>query len=308
MSSDWAGEFAGRSAIVVCQKGEKLSEGVAAWLRHGGVPADALEDGFVGWKKAGLPLVPTARMPQLDRHGRTVWVTRSRPKVDRIACPWLIRRFVDPRAVFLFVTPAEVEGVAERFGATPFDIEGVDWGHRGELCTFDVMIEAFGLATDPLLRLATIVRGADTARLDLAPAGRRAARGLARPVADVFRRSRPARRRAPALRRLLPLVPRRDAGDPQLAHQEAGRMTTTRSSRRSAAGASLPSMREALRVWLRVAALSFGGPAGQIAVMHRILVEEKTLDLARRGSSTRSTTACCCPARRRSSSRPISAG
>jgi rhodanese-related sulfurtransferase len=185
--SDWAGEFAGRSAIVVCQKGEKLSEGVAAWLRHGGVPADALEDGFVGWKKAGLPLVPTARMPKLNRHGRTVWVTRSRPKVDRIACPWLIRRFVDPRAVFLFVTPAEVEGVAERFEATPFDIEGVEWGHRGELCTFDVMIEAFGLATDPLLRLATIVRGADTARPDLAPqaAGLLAASlGLSRMYSD----------------------------------------------------------------------------------------------------------------------------
>jgi rhodanese-related sulfurtransferase len=185
--SDWAGEFAGRSAIVVCQKGEKLSEGVAAWLRHGGVPADALEDGFVGWKKAGLPLVPTARMPKLDRHGRTVWVTRSRPKVDRIACPWLIRRFVDPRAVFLFVTPADVEGVAERFEATPFDIEGVEWGHRGELCTFDVMIEAFGLATDPLLRLATIVRGADTARPDLAPqaAGLLAASlGLSRMYSD----------------------------------------------------------------------------------------------------------------------------
>ncbi len=185
--SDWAGEFTGRSAIVVCQKGENLSEGVAAWLRHGGVPADALEDGFVGWKKAGLPLVPTTRMPKLDRHGRTVWVTRVRPKVDRIACPWLIRRFVDPRAVFLFVTPAEVEGVADRFGATPFDIEGVEWGHRGELCTFDVMIEAFGLKTDPLLRLATIVRGADTGRLDLAPqaAGLLAASlGLSRMYSD----------------------------------------------------------------------------------------------------------------------------
>jgi rhodanese-related sulfurtransferase len=185
--SDWAGEFTGRSAIIVCQKGEKLSEGVAAWLRHGGVPADALEDGFVGWKKAALPLVPTARMPKLDRHGRTVWVTRSRPKVDRIACPWLIRRFVDPRAVFLFVMPAEVEGVAERFEASPFDIDGVEWGHRGELCTFDVMIEAFGLATEPLLRLAAIVRGADTSRLDLAPqaAGLLAASlGLSRMYSD----------------------------------------------------------------------------------------------------------------------------
>jgi hypothetical protein len=117
------GEFVGRSAIVVCQKGGKVSQGAAAWLRHAGVPADALEDGFDGWCKAGLPLVTTTRMPPLDRQGRTVWVTRARPKVDRIACPWLIRRFIDPRAVFLFVAPAEVEGVAERFAATPFDVE-----------------------------------------------------------------------------------------------------------------------------------------------------------------------------------------
>jgi hypothetical protein len=94
-----------------------------------------------------------------------------RPKIDRIACPWLIRRFVDPRAVFLFVPPSEVQAVAERFEATPFDIEGEEifWSHRGELCTFDVMIQEFGLTTEPLQRLALIVRGADTARLDLAP-------------------------------------------------------------------------------------------------------------------------------------------
>jgi rhodanese-related sulfurtransferase len=167
--SAWAGELVARSAVVICQKGAALSEGAAAWLRHADVAADTLEDGFAGWKKAGLPLVATARMPSPDRHGRTVWVTRARPKVDRIACPWLIRRFVDPRAVFLFVAPAEVETVAERFGATPFDVEGVAWSHRGDLCTFDLMVEAFGLGTEPLLRLAAIVRGADTGRMDLAP-------------------------------------------------------------------------------------------------------------------------------------------
>src|SRR5258707_11237879 len=108
-------------------------------------------------------------MPPLDDEKRTVWVTRARPKVDRIACPWLIRRFVDPRAVFLFVAPAEVEGVAERFSATPFDVEGVFWGHRGDTFTFDVMVEEFGLATEPLLRLAAILPGADTGRIDAAP-------------------------------------------------------------------------------------------------------------------------------------------
>jgi hypothetical protein len=143
--------------------------------------------GFEGWRKAGLPLVTTTRMPALGSQGRTVWVTRTRPKVDRIACPWLIRRFVDPRAVFLFVAPAEVEGVAERFSAAPFDVEGVFWSHRGETCTFDVMVEEFGLATTPLLRLAAIVRGADTGRMDVAPqaAGLLAASlGLSRMYSD----------------------------------------------------------------------------------------------------------------------------
>jgi rhodanese-related sulfurtransferase len=183
----WTCEFTGRSAIAICQRGAKLSEGVAAWMRHGGVAADTLEDGFDGWRKAGLPLVITDRMPPLDDHKRTVWVTRARPKVDRIACPWLIRRFIDPRAVFLFVSPAEVEGVAERFSAAAFDIEGVFWGHRGDTCTFDVMVEEFGLATESLLRLATIVRGADTGRMDAAPqaAGLLAASlGLSRMYAD----------------------------------------------------------------------------------------------------------------------------
>src|SRR4029079_2022095 len=137
--------------------------GTAAWLRHLGKEASVLEDGFEAWTKAGLPLVPDAKLPRRDPQGRTVWVTRSRPKIDRIACPWLIRRFVDPDAVFLFVAPAEVEAVAERFGATPFDIDtDVFWSHRGEKCTFDVMVEEFGLAMPPMPRLATMVRAADT--------------------------------------------------------------------------------------------------------------------------------------------------
>ncbi|WGR74664.1 MULTISPECIES: chromate resistance protein ChrB domain-containing protein [unclassified Bradyrhizobium] len=166
---DWGGEFAGRSAIVSCLRGEKLAQGTAAWLRQLGVLAETLEGGFEGWKAAKLPLVDTRKLPPRDDRGRTIWVTRARPKVDRIACPWLIRRFVDPNAVFLYVTPPEVVGVGERFGAAPFDIENVFWSHRGELCTFDVMVEEFGLATPPLQRLATLVRGADTARPDLAP-------------------------------------------------------------------------------------------------------------------------------------------
>ena len=96
-------------------------------------------------------------------------MTRSRPKIDRIACPWLIRRFVDPAAVFLFVSPAEVHAVAERFNGAPFDIEGVFWSHRGDRCTFDTLLDELGLQIEPLAKLAAMVRGADTARLDLAP-------------------------------------------------------------------------------------------------------------------------------------------
>jgi rhodanese-related sulfurtransferase len=185
--SEWAGEFAGQSAVVICKEGSALSQGTAAWLRHAGVPTDVLEYGFEGWAKAALSLVAADKMPPLDSQGRSVWVTRARPKVDRIACPWLIRRFIDPRAVFLFVAASEVPGVAERYGAVPFDLDGVFWSHRGEKCTFDLMIEEFGLTTEPLLRLATVVRGADTGHLELAPqaAGLLAASlGLSRMYSD----------------------------------------------------------------------------------------------------------------------------
>jgi rhodanese-related sulfurtransferase len=167
--ASWSDAYAGRSVIVVCTHGLKLGQGVAAWLRNAGARAEYLEGGFMAWAAAGGMLVAPNHVPDRDGKGRTVWVTRGRPKIDRIACPWLIRRFVDPAAVFLFVAPPEVQAVAERFGATPFDIEGVFWSHRGELCTFDTMIDAFGLRSPALDRLATIVRGADTARLDLAP-------------------------------------------------------------------------------------------------------------------------------------------
>jgi len=181
------GEFAGRPLAIVCHKGAKLSQGYAAYLRNDGVPAEVVEGGFVAWRDAGLPLVSAKHLPARDGKGRTLWVTRERPKVDRIACPWLIRRFVDPDAVIMFVKPGEVTAVAERFGAAAFDVEGVFWGHRGELCTFDVMLHEFGLQTGPLKRLADMVRGADTARLDLSPqaAGLLAASlGLSRMYAD----------------------------------------------------------------------------------------------------------------------------
>lgn len=164
-----APKLEGQRAVVICQKGQKLSQGAAAVLRDLGIAAETLEGGVFAWRDAGEPMVPLAKLPKRNGEGRTVWVTRHRPKIDRIACPWLIRRFVDPSALFLFVSSGEVLNVAEKFEATPFDVEDVFWSHRGDRCSFDVMIEEFELVAEPLQRLATIVRGADTNRHDLAP-------------------------------------------------------------------------------------------------------------------------------------------
>jgi hypothetical protein len=150
-------------------KGLNLSQGVAAWLRQAGARAEYLEGGFDAWVEAKGLLVRPSHIPAANDNDGTLWVTRSRPKIDRIACPWLIRRFVDPSAAFLFVSPSEVCSVAKQFGATPSDVEGMFWSHRGDACTFDVMLDEFGLRSEALDRLALIVRAADTARLDLAP-------------------------------------------------------------------------------------------------------------------------------------------
>src|SRR5215207_3056841 len=174
--------------VVSCKGGKDTSQGIAALLRHHGADAEILEGGFAAWQAAGYPVVDAAKLPPRDVHGRTVWVTRARPKVDRIACPWLIRRFVDPDAIFLFVAPADVEKVAEQFDAAPLDVDGVFWSHRADRCTFDTMVEELGLHTfEALQRLAIIVRGADTAQPELAPqcAGLLAASlGLSRIYAD----------------------------------------------------------------------------------------------------------------------------
>jgi rhodanese-related sulfurtransferase len=165
----WADAYRGRHVVAVCQHGGKLSQGVAAWLRSRGIEAESLEGGHDAWVAEKALLVDSRKLAPRDAQGRTVWVTRARPKVDRIACPWLIRRFVDPDAVLLFVSPTEIAGVAERFKATPYDVEGVHWSHRGDHCSFDTFVEELGLSSPPLDRLALIVRGADTARQDLAP-------------------------------------------------------------------------------------------------------------------------------------------
>ncbi|HEX9580797.1 MAG TPA: chromate resistance protein ChrB domain-containing protein [Gemmatimonadales bacterium] len=97
------------------------------------------------------------------------WITRERPKIDRVACPWLISRFIDPAAAFHFVQSDRVLEQARALGATPFDVEGVELSHSGPLCTFDALLAKYELKDPALLEIATIVRGADTARLDRAP-------------------------------------------------------------------------------------------------------------------------------------------
>lgn len=159
-----------RPIVVACRYGHQLSQMVAADLRARGVAAQVLEGGYQAWADSGLPLTAKAALDRFARKSPSLWVTRRRPKIDRVACPWLIRRFVDADARILYVDPPEVQNVAQETGAIPFDIEGVEISHEGERCSFDTMLKLFGLESDPhLVRLALIVRGADTARYDLAP-------------------------------------------------------------------------------------------------------------------------------------------
>jgi hypothetical protein len=97
------------------------------------------------------------------------WITRARPKIDRVACPWLIARFIDREPEFLFAPPSDVLRLAAEADAIPFDIEGVELSHDGPLCSFDALLKRYDLDDPSLLSLAVIVRGADTARLELAP-------------------------------------------------------------------------------------------------------------------------------------------
>ncbi|WP_088280504.1 chromate resistance protein ChrB domain-containing protein [Ideonella sp. A 288] len=158
----WKDELpAGVTRIVSCAHGHEISQGIAAMLRAMGHEARHLHGGFVAWQQSGASIQP---LP-----GRTRWVTRERPKIDRIACPWLIRRFIDAQAEFLYVPADQVLAVAEAQGATPFDIPGVAHSHDGERCSFDAFIARHGLDDPALQVLATIVRGADTDRLALAP-------------------------------------------------------------------------------------------------------------------------------------------
>ena len=178
----WATELpAASSVIVYCVHGHEVSQNVAAELERLGIRARYLEGGFAAWGESDFPL---ARKPV---GSGTRWVTRERPKIDRIACPWLIARFIDPGADFVYVAPREVLQVAKQMDAVPYDIPDVEFSHDGDRCSFDTFLKAYHLQDPALLALAVIVRGADTARLDLAPqaAGLAAiSLGLSRRFAD----------------------------------------------------------------------------------------------------------------------------
>jgi len=170
-AAEWLPQLpAGRAIVVYCTHGHNVSEIALARLAALGADASMLEGGIEAFTGDGGPLVTR------EAHGLepglpqpSEWVTRARPKIDRIACPWLIWRFIDPLAVFHFVSAEWVADVADETGCIPYDIKGVHYSHRGDECTFDTMIAEFGLTDPALLHLARIIRGADTARLDLEP-------------------------------------------------------------------------------------------------------------------------------------------
>jgi rhodanese-related sulfurtransferase len=152
------------SVVVYCVHGHEVSQNVAKALAAQGMNARYLEGGIETWTQQEGPL---DRKPA---GAHTRWVTRERPKIDRIACPWLISRFVDRGAEFLYVPTKQVRETAQARDAIPYDVPDVHFTHEGELCSFDRFIKHYRLGADPALqRLALIVRGADTAKLDLAP-------------------------------------------------------------------------------------------------------------------------------------------
>jgi rhodanese-related sulfurtransferase len=168
-----------RRVVVYCVRGHEVGRNVAEALRAHGFQARYLTGGLEQWHAEGFPTKAHA--------APTRWVTRERPKIDRIACPWLIRRFIDPTAEFFYVPKSDVRSFAVAHDATAYDIPDVPYGHAGAECSFDAFIRRHELDHPALAQLATIVRGADTAALDLAAqaAGLLAvSRGLSRMFAN----------------------------------------------------------------------------------------------------------------------------
>ncbi len=155
--------------VIACKAGHNRSQRTAAELRAMGIGAQVLEGGSLAFAAAGHPVLPRASADRWGGTGR-VWVTRRRPKIDRVACPWLIRRFVDPAASFLFVDADQVLAVAADVGGIAFDTPGAPIEHDGPRCSFDTLLEVLDLARfAPVAALATIVRAADTDDLAASP-------------------------------------------------------------------------------------------------------------------------------------------
>lgn len=165
----WARDVpSGCDVVVYCVQGHQVSQSAAALLRSCGVRARYLEGGIETYRGLGGPLIRKTGSPKRTEDQPSRWVTRERPKIDRIACPWLIRRFVDREAVIHFVSSECVRDAAVELDATPFDIPDTAFSHDGELCSFDAFLARFGITDAALMRLAEIVRGAETGRLELA--------------------------------------------------------------------------------------------------------------------------------------------
>jgi rhodanese-related sulfurtransferase len=161
----WSRELPlGQMVVIYCSHGGEASQGVAKILRDAGVKATYLDGGISAWQEMKLP---TRR--KLRGRADNKWVTREHPKIDRIACPWLISRFINPGAEFIYVPPDRVTTVAEETGGIPYDIKGTEFGHVGDRCSFDAIVRIFDIKDPALDRVATVVRGADTSRRDLAP-------------------------------------------------------------------------------------------------------------------------------------------
>ena len=160
-----------RRVVVYCVHGHEISKNAAEALRGAGVDAQYLDGGIEAWRAAGGVVCKKSSTPTIPSasNAPSVWVTRERPKIDRIACPWLIRRFIDPLAEFIYVPANEVLAYAAAHQATAYDVPGVTFTHRGDACSFDALIADFDLHDNALAKLATIVRGADTGKPELTP-------------------------------------------------------------------------------------------------------------------------------------------
>ncbi len=168
-ANDWARELPDGQLIVLnCMHGHNVSQLATATLREAGYNARALAGGVDGWIEAGLPTVGQNSLVPVGSSA-SLWVTRLNPKIDRVACPWLVRRFIDPDATFLFVEPDWVLDIARELGGISFDTPGADIEHDGEFCSFDTLLRDFDLNDPALEKLAMAVRGADKDRTVIAP-------------------------------------------------------------------------------------------------------------------------------------------